>query len=163
MIGKGPPKHLKLNRALQVAEGHQLTAGARKLASWRPANSDRESTTDGDPVVRLGVSHVHPRLIQPLDKAVDLVAGFPPCTETPASHGSVLEETTLDWTNHSGLRLTIRTSGRRSWSSIVLPVSVPRLTEVVRSQTCCPPVHCPDTISGPGVTGISGDRCGHGF
>ena len=34
MIGKRPPKHLKLKRAqraLQVAEGHQLTAGARKL------------------------------------------------------------------------------------------------------------------------------------
>ena len=41
IIGKGPPKHLKLKRAqraLQVAEGHQPTAGARKLAGRRPAN-----------------------------------------------------------------------------------------------------------------------------
>ena len=41
IIGKGPPKHLKLKRAqraLQVAEGHQPTVGARKLASRRPAN-----------------------------------------------------------------------------------------------------------------------------
>ena len=41
IIGKGPPKHLKLKRArraLQVAEGHQPTTGARKLAGRRPAN-----------------------------------------------------------------------------------------------------------------------------
>ena len=28
----------RAQRALQVAEGHQLTAGARKLAGQRPAN-----------------------------------------------------------------------------------------------------------------------------
>ena len=41
IICKGPPKHLKLKRAqraLHVAEGHQRTAGARKLAGRRPAN-----------------------------------------------------------------------------------------------------------------------------
>ena len=41
IIGKGPPNHLKLKRArraLQVAEGHQPTAGARKLAGRRLAN-----------------------------------------------------------------------------------------------------------------------------
>ena len=41
IIGKGSPKHLKLKRArraLQAAEGHQPTAGARKLAGRRPAN-----------------------------------------------------------------------------------------------------------------------------